>query len=104
MTSRDGHGLLTKLHFISIQRYRTFSNNGQQYGSGIQPIRGVNLRRERQLSNANSTSQKKEGLGEVQVAGKGSPLLIPVIHFSPQIGHHVDVTTISTKYTSLHKI
>ena len=40
---------------------------------------------------------KKKGLGEVQVAGKGSPLLIPVIHFSPQIGHHVDMTTISTK-------
>ena len=40
---------------------------------------------------------KKRGLGEVQVAGKGSPLLIPVIHFSPQIGHHVDMTKISTK-------
>ena len=40
---------------------RTFFNNGQQYGSGIQPIRGVNLKRERQLSNGNSTSTKEKG-------------------------------------------
>ena len=40
---------------------RTFFNNGQQYGSGIQPIRGGEFEEGKTTSNGNSTSTKEKG-------------------------------------------
>ena len=78
---------------------RTFFNNGQQYGSGIQPIRGGEFEEGKTTIQWQFNQHKRKGLGGIQGAQISSSKTVRIVQLQILRKHMVE-----KKHTRIAKL